>query len=349
MSEAGWQPARARKPSIPLTVLLGALGAGKTTLLNRLLRDPAFADTAVIVNETGAVALDQATATEAGDGIVELGAGCVCCTLRGELVEALERLLRGLDNHRIARIARIVIEAAGSADPAPIFAVLTRHPYLSLRLHLDGIVTIIDATAPPATGVATRQVASADRIVLSKADGAPDKEALRARIAAANPGAAILDASRGEADGAALTGLSPFADAERWLAFDAVAAASAPDRFAIAREAAFTRGALEAFLDEAAARFGPALVRLKGIVITAETPDRPAIVQGFGDVIALPVPLPAWPGAGRRTRLVVTGDGLDGRAFTGLFDAYAGALAVDTPDRAAMMDNPLAIAGFRPR
>jgi G3E family GTPase len=349
MSGAGWQPARARKPSIPLTVLVGALGAGKTTLLNRLLRDPAFADTAVIVNEAGAVALDQTAATEAADGIVELGAGCVCCTLRGELVEALERLLRGLDNHRIPRISRIVIEAAGSADPAPVFALLTRHPYLSLRLHLDGIVAVVDATAPPATPVARRQVAAADRIVLTKADRADDAASLRARIAAANPDAAILDAARGEAGAAALTGLSPSADVEGWLSFDAVAAASARDCFAIARDAAFTRAALEAFLDGAAARFGPALVRMKGIVALRETPDRPVIVQGFGDVVALPAPLPAWPGADRRTRLVVTGDGLDRAAFTGLFDAYAGSPAVDTPDRAAMMDNPLAIAGFRPR
>jgi G3E family GTPase len=349
MSGAGWQPARARKPSIPLTVLLGALGAGKTTLLNRLLRDPAFADTAVIVNEAGAVALDQTAATEAADGIVELGAGCVCCTLRGELVEALERLLRGLDNHRIPRISRIVIEAAGSADPAPVFALLTRHPYLSLRLHLDGIAAVVDATAPPATPVARRQVAAADRIVLTKADRADDAASLRARIAAANPAAAILDAARGEASVAALTGLSPFADAESWLSFDAVAAASAAHCLAIARDAAFTRAALEAFLDEAAAGFGSALVRLKGIVALRETPDRPAMVGGFGDVLALPAPLPAWPGADRRTRLVVTGDSLDRRAFTGLFDAYAGSLAVDTADRAAMMDNPLAIVGFRPR
>jgi G3E family GTPase len=349
MSEAGWQPARPRKPSIPLTVLLGGLGAGKTTLLNRLLGDPAFADTAVVVNETGVVALDQATAAEAADGIVELGGGCVCCTLRGELVEALERLLRGLDNHRIPRISRIVIEAAGSADPAPIFALLTRHPYLSLRLHLDGIVAVVDAMAPPATRVAMHQVASADRIVLTKAERAGDIEALRARIAAANPGAAILDASRDEAGAAALTGLSPLADAEGWLSFDAVNAASAPACLAIARDAAFTRAALEAFLDEAANRFGPTLVRMKGIVALRETPDQPALVQGFGDVLALPVPLPAWPGADRRTRLVVIGDGLDRGAFTGLFDAYGGSLAVDTPDRAAMMDNPLGIAGFRPR
>jgi G3E family GTPase len=351
MSEAGWRPARVRKPSIPLTLLTGALGAGKTTILNRLLRDPALADTAVIVNETGEAVLEQGATAETGDGLIELGAGCVCCTMRGELVEALERLLRGLDNHRIARIARVVIETAGRTDPGPVFALLTRHPYLSLRLHLDGIVTVVNAgmglPALAADDEALRQVAAADRIVLTATEAAPQADALRARITGLNPGAAILDADQGEATAAALTGIAD--DVLRWLAAEAVATHPESRAFLIARETAFPRGALEAFLDEAATRFGPALVRMKGIVALADSPDRPALVQGFGDVLALPVLLPGWPDADRRTRLVVTGRDLDRRAFETLFDAWAGALAPDTPDRAAMTANPLAITGFRPR
>lgn len=347
MSDAGWQPAR-RKPSIPLTLLTGPLGAGKTTLLNRLLRDPAFADTAIIVNEAGAVALDGAALAESGDGIVALGAGCVCCTIRGALVEALERLLRGLDNHRIARLSRVVVEAAGEADPAPIFAMLTRHPYLALRFHLDGIVTVLDAAAgiaPLADPATARQVASADCIVLTRTGAGPDAGALRARIAERNGGAVFLDAERGEATAAMLTGIAD--DVPRWLAADAVAAHTASASFVVTRDARLSRGALEAFLDEAATRFGPALVRVKGLVALTEPADRPALVHALGGVFALPALLAAWPDTDRRSRLIVTGDGLDRRAFTTLFDAYADAPAIDTPDRAAVMDNPLAVPGFR--
>lgn len=340
MSDAGWQPARARKPSIPLTLLTGPLGAGKTTLLNRLLADPAFADTAVILNEFGRTALDRGTVTESGDGIVALGAGCVCCSVRGELVEALERLLRGLDNHRIARIARVVIEASSDADPAPIFALLTRHPYLSLRFHLDGIVTVLDGATPP-TAITLRQIAAADRIVLTRTDAPPPMAALRAL----NPGALILAA--GTADATALTGIAD--DIPRWLAIDAVSAHQSTDAFALVRDARFTAAALETFLDEAAARFGDALIRVKGLVALAQSPDRPALVHGLGDVFALPAHLAAWPDNDRRTRLAVTAKGIDRGACTALFDAYAGTPALDTPDRAAMMDNPLSLSRYRPR
>jgi G3E family GTPase len=164
---------------IPLSVLTGFLGAGKTTLLNRLLaaednRD--LSQTAVIINEFGEVGIDHLLVEHVDDGIVLLSTGCLCCTSRGDLIDALERLLRSLDNGRAA-FSRVIIETTGLADPAPVLHVLMTHPYLVMRYRLDGIVTVVDAVNGTATldahAEAVKQVAVADRLVLTKTDLIP--------------------------------------------------------------------------------------------------------------------------------------------------------------------------------
>src|SRR3954447_9193974 len=157
--------------STPVTVLTGFLGAGKTTLLNYMLRQPALAGTAVLVNEFGEIGLDHLLVEKLDENTVLLNAGCLCCTVRGDLVRALTDLLPRIE---AGEVRRVMIETTGLADPAPILATLMSDPVAARRYRLDGIVTVVDAVNAmaqlDAQPEAVRQVAVADRLVLSKTD-----------------------------------------------------------------------------------------------------------------------------------------------------------------------------------
>src|SRR6478672_13810060 len=176
--------------TVPVTILTGFLGSGKTTVLNHLLRQPSLADTVVIVNEFGAVGLDHLLIEQAIEDTVLLKNGCICCTVRGDIADTLDVLWQRREAGEIPPFRRIAIETTGLADPAPVAHALLAEPGARYACRLDGIVTTVDALHGPMQltrqSEARRQVAMADRILLTKTDIATAEQsaATRGRILA---------------------------------------------------------------------------------------------------------------------------------------------------------------------
>lgn len=220
---------------IPVTILTGFLGAGKSTLLNRLLKDPAMRDCAVIINEFGDVGIDHLLVESAGDEVVELSDGCLCCTVRGELIDTLADLIDRMQTGRIRPLKRVVIETTGLADPAPVMQSVMGHPVIAEHFGLEGVVTLVDAVHGESTlshhEEAVKQAAVADRLVMTKTDlaDAAAVARLKATLAALNPRALVTDVQDAGADCRLLldNGLydpeQKSADVRRWLGEEATA------------------------------------------------------------------------------------------------------------------------------
>ena len=363
-------------PPFPLTVITGFLGAGKTTLLNKLLRDPALADTLVIINEFGEIGLDHLLMEKSSDDMILMASGCLCCTIRGDLVATLEDLLRRRDNGRVTPFQRVVIETTGLADPAPVLHAIMYHPYLLMRFRLEGVVTLIDAINGDATldahEEAVKQAAVADRLVLTKTDLAVGDEAqarladLRRRLASLSPAARLLDAAQGQATAAALLDTGLFSaetrnpDVRRWLNADAFehpahdhhhSHAHAPHdvnrhdarirAHCLTSDKPMPASGFELFLDLLRQAHGPKLLRVKGIIGLDKDPDRPIVIHGVQHIFHPPVRLDAWPDSDRRTRIVFILQDLEPDFVEGLWRAFAGEPGIDRPDAASLRNNPL--------
>lgn len=189
---------------IPVSVITGFLGAGKSTMLNRLLRHPDMGETAVIVNEFGEIGLDHALIASSDEDTVLLNSGCLCCTVRGDLVNTFRDLTGRRDRGEIKPFRRIVIETTGLADPAPVLHTLMSDPVVAERCRLESVVTLVDAVNGGGTldhhFEAVKQAAVADRLVLTKVDLAEPKavQDLRHRLQHLNPGAPVFAAISGD-------------------------------------------------------------------------------------------------------------------------------------------------------
>ena len=355
---------------LPVTVITGFLGSGKSTLLKRMLTRPEMDRVAVIVNEFGEIGIDNELIAEVSENMTLLSNGCLCCTVRTDLEETLRELFIKRRAGEIIDFTRVVIELSGMADPTPVIHTLLTDGMVFSRYRLDGVVTLIDAVNGPGQlkdfPEAAKQIAVADRIVITKTDlvRGEQAEALREELTDANPYASQHIAVQGEIDPALLLDVIPARPREEqiesWL-FGKIGDQGSGDQdsggqgsgeqeskeegagylgtrvrathtmnvssFVLTFEQPFSWEAFAAVTQLLTSLRGPDLLRVKGLVNIAGE-SGPVVVQGAQHLFHPPVTLSAWPGEDRRSRLVFITRNIPRQAVEGLFTAAAGLVAL---------------------
>ena len=293
---------------LPISVLTGFFGSGKTTFLKRAVTSPDCSDTAVLINEIGEIGLDHYLVETIDGPVLELPGGCLCCAVREDVAQSLRALLARRDRGEGPPFRRVIIETTGLADPAPLLFTLGADPVLDERLRLDRVVTMVDAISGAATldrfAEAARQVAVADRLLVTKTDLAPFERNLLDRIEALNANAPCASAGDAMNAAAILFGAqasvlprpnlpSAHASHTHGVAAHAILLPRDGSRLDFAR-------ALGGLVRER----GEDLLRVKGLMRFGDRPDRPAFVQGAQHALFPPVWLERWPDEDQRSRLV---------------------------------------------
>jgi len=297
---------RERGARIPVTVVTGFLGAGKTTLIRRFLESPEGQGTAVIVNEFGAVGIDDALVRDSAEQTVLLGNGCVCCITRSDLQLALRQLLIDRERGLVPGFVRIVIETSGLADPAPILQTFSTDRALGGEFHIDVLLAVVDAVNGEAnlktTAEARKQVILADRLVISKSDlaGAAEVKLLIRHLQELNPRAAIDVAVAGALDPDQF--IAP-ATAERSSFIAEAEHSDGISSFVLEWQKSMQWPAFTRAMETLIALRGGDLLRVKGILNVAGCRG-PVVVQYVQHLAHPPVELQSWPDQNRNSRIV---------------------------------------------
>jgi G3E family GTPase len=329
----------------PVNLLTGSLGSGKTTFLRRLLADPALSGTAVLINEFGEVGLDHHLIERIDETVVLLRSGCLCCTIRGELATAIRDLHSRRERGKLPAFGRLVVESTGLADPFPILSTLKADPVLRHHFRAGAVVTTVDAV----NGLSqikrhtesVRQVAVADRLVLTKTDLADEVTIARllAQVRQINPDAPLIRASDCGLDAAALLdhgGTAPgsYVPPMHRRTCDTPYTTDHGERirsFVLTVEEPVDWTAFGVWLTMLINRHGDKVLRVKGILnLVGET--APVAIHGVRYLVHNPVHMTAWPDEDRRSRIVFIVDGIDPDLVRRSLTAFNG-LGVQAPER----------------
>lgn len=345
----------AAKGRLPVTLVTGFLGSGKTTLINMALKSPDLARTVVVVNEFGEVGLDHMLYASSNDAVIVLENGCLCCTVRSDLISTLNNLYHDSLAGRIPKFDNVVIETSGLAEPGPVLQAFLSEPTLDGLFRVGRVLTLVDGVNWPDTSLkhdeAVRQVALADDIVITKSDLVPgDRKAalaaLSGELRSMNPAASISEADWSSAAVARLLSSPGFdaadgtADPRAWLSisnyetycktrdqWEAAGsqvnphlAAKGVESFVLVRSEPLSREELQFLLDGITQNLGSSLLRVKGLVNVLEEEGRPAVIQGAQHLLHTLTWLDRWPDTDTRTRVVFITQGIVRERLTEIID-----------------------------